>query len=157
MIVVSDTSAISNLLKIDAVDILRLTFGRVIIPDAVYEEICEIQSHSLTLNQLGWIDRVTLSHPPDERALLALDRGEAEAITLAIRLSADYLLIDEAEGRGVARQLGVKFVGLPGVLSMAKKNGHIERIKPYVDRLIHEARFRLRRDLVEETLRQAGE
>ena len=140
MIVVSDTSAISNLLKIDAVDILRLTFGRVIIPDAVYEEICEVRSHRLILSRLGWIDR-----------------GEAEAITLAIRLSADYLLIDEAEGRGIARQLGVKIVGLLGVLSIAKENGHIERIKPYIDRLIHEARFRLSRELIEETLHQAGE
>ena len=41
MIVVSDTSAISNLLLIGEIDILRITFSRIAIPDSVFERYLE--------------------------------------------------------------------------------------------------------------------
>ena len=126
MIVVSDTSAITNLLKIGEVEILGSVFGRVIIPRSVRDEICGIDS-------------------------------QAKAIALALELSADYLLIDETEGRGIARSMGIRITGLLGVLLRAKQDGHIERVRPCIDRLVIEARFRLSEDLIKAVLYQAGE
>jgi hypothetical protein len=48
--------------------------------------------------------------------LSQLDSGEQEAITLALELQADALLIDELKGRKAAKQHGLKIVGVLGVL-----------------------------------------
>lgn len=45
MIVVSDTSPISNLLQIGEIDLLRQIFDKIIIPTEVFAEICQIESH----------------------------------------------------------------------------------------------------------------
>lgn len=42
MIVVSDTTAITNLFQIGRLGILRDVFERVAIPQAVFEELCEL-------------------------------------------------------------------------------------------------------------------
>lgn len=52
MIIVSDTSPISNLLHIGEIELLRSTFSRVIIPDAVYREICEVEASRIALSEL---------------------------------------------------------------------------------------------------------
>jgi predicted nucleic acid-binding protein len=49
-----------------------------------------------------------------------LDTGEAEAIALAAEILPDALLIDENEGRNVARQAGLLVRGVLGVLIRAK-------------------------------------
>lgn len=158
MIVVSDTSPISNLLQIGEIELLRLTFSRVIIPDAVHHEICEVETSKSALSELNWIERLTVSDVAlRDRLLEIVDPGEAEAITLAVELSCDFLLIDEALGRNVAKKLGITITGLLGVLLRAKNDGHIVLVKPYIDRLVNEAGFRLSASLIDDALQQAGE
>lgn len=70
-----------------------------------------------------------------------LHSGEAEAIALALELKADHLLIDEREGRTMARQLGVPVTGVLGVLRRAKRRAHITAIKPEIESLKTKARF----------------
>jgi predicted nucleic acid-binding protein len=45
-----------------------------------------------------------------------LDRGEAQAIQLAIDLRADFLLMDERRGRQIAAAQGVTVIGVLGIL-----------------------------------------
>ncbi|MBP9664839.1 MAG: DUF3368 domain-containing protein [Pyrinomonadaceae bacterium] len=158
MIIVSDTSPISNLLKIGEIDLLRLTFSQVRIPDAVYYEICQVEAHRIALESLDWIERASLADISLRDKLLgSVDIGEAEAIALALELSADYLLIDESMGRNVALEMGLKITGLLGVLLRAKADGHIPLVEPYVNRLVRNASFRLSPALIADTLYQAGE
>ena len=42
MIVVSDTSALSNLIQVQQLPILAALFKQIIIPQEVYKELCEI-------------------------------------------------------------------------------------------------------------------
>lgn len=158
MIIVSDTSPISNLLQIGEIDILRAVFDRVIIPISVYREICEVDESRRSLANLDWIEMREVTYTDLQHHLMqTLDPGEAEAIALAIELSADYLLIDESLGREVADQLGVRITGLLGVLLKAKQGGHIPTVRHYIDRLVSEVGFRLGRELINDVLYQAGE
>lgn len=66
-----------------------------------------------------------------------LDKGEAESIALAYSIKADYLLIDEIKGRTIAEKLGLKIVGLIGVLIEAKNKNIISTVKPLLDHRLH--------------------
>jgi uncharacterized protein len=103
MIVGGDTSPISNLLQIGDLDLLRLLFQEIIIPQDVFDELCEIKVQAEILSEQTWIKTSLVADSELKAELLKdLDKGEAEAIILAIELHADYLLIDEVKGRIIA-------------------------------------------------------
>ncbi|WP_223257355.1 DUF3368 domain-containing protein [Phormidesmis priestleyi] len=83
-----------------------------------------------------------------------LDRGEAEAIALAIELKADWTLLDEREGRKVAKSLGLKVTGVLGILLRAKQLGEIESLQLVIDDLINKAGFRIAPELLTQILTQ---
>jgi predicted nucleic acid-binding protein len=153
MIVVSDTSPLSNLLQIQAGHLLHDLFGDVFIPPAVANELCQFHSQLPV-----WVNTRA---PADSRfaGMLSaeLDSGEAEAIALAKEIRADWLLMDEKRGREVARREGLSPLGLGGVLIMAKHRGLISVVAPHLDRLESEVGFHLGREVKAELLRRAGE
>ncbi len=59
-------------------------------------------------------------------AIDGLHDGECAAIALAMELGADRLIIDEALGRKIAAEKGIKIVGTVGVLETAAARGLIE-------------------------------
>lgn len=88
---------------------------------------------------------------------LELDRGEAEAIALALALPADLLLLDERKGRQVAARLGVRHVGLLGVLVEARRKNLVPELRPILEALRQKAGFWFSEALRQEVLRAAGE
>jgi len=50
MIVVSDTSAISNLILINRLELLKSVFGKVLIPVKVYSEITALENFNVDLS-----------------------------------------------------------------------------------------------------------
>ena len=153
MIVVADTSAISNLLTIGHEWILRDLFGIVIVPPAVASEL-RVWHPELPAF-------ISVQAPRNSAVILdftqILDRGEIEAISLALELNANLLLIDERKGRAEAHRLGLKITGLLGVLLEAKKIGLLDRLAPLLDELIDGADFRISATVKSEFLRLAGE
>jgi len=61
-----------------------------------------------------------------------LDRGEAESIALALELDAELTLLDEKEGRHAAQRLGLRVIGVAGVLLEAKANGAVDKVRPHL-------------------------
>jgi predicted nucleic acid-binding protein len=140
VIVVSNTSPLTNLAAVGQLDLLRLIFHQVVIPEAVFHELtAEGGLHpGAIVRELDWVTCRTVSNSVVVTALeVELDRGEAEAIALSQELGADVLLIDEHLGRVVAARLGIKIIGLLGVLMEAKHRGLIPEIKALVDALMN--------------------
>jgi hypothetical protein len=63
---------------------------------------------------------------PAPLPLRELDRGERDAIFLAVHLRADLLLMDERDGVAAARSLGLTTTGTLGVLVRAADRGVID-------------------------------
>lgn len=161
MLIVSNTSPISNLILIGEISLLQQIYPQVIIPRAVHLELTRLPILQPTMRSLvgsGWLEIQT----PTDLQLLnilsqTLDPGETEAIALAVELSANRLLIDERLGRRVAVNDGLKLRGLLGILIHAKQRGMIPILKPILDRLINQAGFRVSQALYARTLQEVGE
>lgn len=131
MTIVSDTTCITNLMHIERLDILKNIFQQIIVPKHVYDELCALPKQRLILETEKWIVCQDIQGTElYEQIIEDLDRGEAEAIALAHSLSADYLIIDERKGRQIAESLGIKIIGLLGILVWAKQQNIIHHVKP---------------------------
>ncbi|MEH2279755.1 MAG: DUF3368 domain-containing protein [Nostoc sp.] len=164
MIIVSDTSPITNLAAIGQLDLLHQLYSRVIIPQAVFNEMVGIDKvvpGAVEVQQLSWIQTQTIVNSQQVTEIQEnqnnIDLGEAEAIILSLELKADLLLMDERRGRTVATSYGLNVTGLLGVLLQAKKQRLIPAIKPLIDRLIATADFRVNQELYTIVLQSANE
>ena len=129
MIVISDTTPIISLLKIQQLELLNMLFGGVLIPGVVYDELVSnprFQDEADIVMSSPYIKRVTVAGIESVRLLqraTGLDRGESEAIIYTDEAGADLLLMDEAKGRLVARQMGIKVMGTLGILLESYNKG----------------------------------
>lgn len=153
MPVVTDTSPIMNLAIIGELSLLRDQFGEVLIPRAVLEELRveENLPGSQSVRdalKAGWIRIEAVKQDPLVRAMERdLDKGEAEAIALAMQVNADWVLMDERDGRKAAKSMKLKMVGVLGILLKAQREGRLKSLKQAMDRLREKAGFYVRADL----------
>lgn len=161
MIVVSDTSVLTNLAAIGQFDLLCRLYSTLHIANGVWEELdakgrrwpgCE------EVARADWIKRHVIQNQTLVAALQCdLDRGEAESIALALDLGADLILLDEREGRRAAQRLGLHVIGVVGILLEAKAGGSVDTLRPYLDALRQTAGFYLSEQLYQSALASAGE
>jgi predicted nucleic acid-binding protein len=126
-------------------------FGQLIVPDAVWREVVQVEPEKAGKSDVAraaWIER----RPVADTSLVTLLRhdlghGEAEAIVLAREAGADFVLMDERLGRSAARSLGLKVVGLVGVLIEARERGLITDAHELMDQLHQRAGFWISADL----------
>ncbi len=140
MVVVSDTTTISNLIQIEELHLLKLLFEEILVPEAVYQELSILSDIKQAFDKeirSGWIKVNDSFHNSDlfNELSKTLHNGEAEAIVLAVQLDADYLIIDEKDGRKLALSLEVTIIGTIGILIKAKQKGLIESIQTKMDEL----------------------
>lgn len=163
MIIISDTSVITNLAAIEHLHLLPQLYHEVIIPEAVYRELTDLEfpvPGSLEVQSASWLDiRQVCDRSMVERLKVEarLDPGESEAIALALELNADLLLIDERRGRSEANRLGLRISGLLGLLVEAKHRQFIVAVKPLIDNLIEISEFRVSENLYNQILKTVDE
>ena len=161
MIVVSDTSPLTNLAAIGQFDLLRRLYAEIHITDGVWDELNAEGKRwpgAENVAAAKWVRRHTTQNKTLVKALRRdLDWGEAESIALALELDATLLLLDEKEGRHIAERLGLHVVGVVGVLLEAKTKGVIDRMRPHLDALRQTAGFFMSESVYQRALVLANE
>ena len=142
MIVVSDTTPLISLLKINRIDLLEKLFGDVLIPQAVFDELTVDERFRLEADQIRQTKFIAVNPVNPESANIlkratGLDQGESEAIVLTDELKADLLLMDEAKGRNVSAQMGIRIMGTIGILMAAYEEQELtsDEVRECVDGL----------------------
>jgi predicted nucleic acid-binding protein len=161
MIVVSNASPLVNLARIGRLELLPTLFERIDVPEAVWGEVVEAgegQPGAKLLAEAAWVIRHTVENRSLVQALRQeLDAGEAEAIALALELHADLVLMDERLGRETAQHLGLRPVGVIGMLIEAKSRAQIAAVRPLLDALRDQAGFRVSEQVYARVVEDAGE
>jgi predicted nucleic acid-binding protein len=85
-----------------------------------------------------------------------LGPGETEAVSLALELHADRLVLDEKAARQLAVAFGLNVIGTLGVVLAAKRKGLIVAVRPLVEALL-ENNFWISPQLVRRALEEAEE
>ncbi len=127
---VSDTSPILSLAIIGHLNLFQEQLGEIYIPRAVLAELKVIENFQ---------GAIVISQ------------------ALAVDLGFEMIVMDEKIGRERARGLGLKTVGVLGVLLTAKKQGRIKSLKDAMTALRNEVGFFISDDLYRQILAQAGE
>jgi predicted nucleic acid-binding protein len=143
-IIISDTSCLITLSRIEKLDILQKTFNTILTTPQVAREFAQPLPSWIILKEIS-------NHSRFKEIYLLLDEGEASAITLAIETTNAVLVIDEKKGRKIARELNLEIIGTLRILLLAKQKGTIPAVKPLIEAL-HQHNFRFSKSIVEEIL-----
>ena len=152
MSVVSNSSPLIALARIQRLDLVPAILTSALIPPAVAREI----SPSVPVLP-NWLKVQAAT-----RALSVgtsrgrLGDGEWEAIALAVELGASAILIDDRPARRLAQAAGLNVIGTLGLLLEAKRAGHVTTIRAELDKLL-ETSFFLSQELYDQLLRVAEE
>lgn len=159
--IISDTSPIIGLAKINSLSLLKTFSSQVLIPPMVHRELLskigsEWNQIEDALNELIKITDLPPKNNAAKIDLMDIDEGERQAIELAYSINNELLLIDDKAGRKAAKKLEVNFTGLIGLIIEAKE----KRIINNVGKLIEDLRnngYWLSDHVVEIAKRCAGE
>jgi predicted nucleic acid-binding protein len=119
-IVVADAGPLHYLILIDCAELLPKLFDHVLVPLAVQDELLHQRAPQKVKD---WLrpPRPWLEIAPVKQALQVrgLDKGETEALQLALERRADAVLMDDMDGRAAARQLGIQTIYTIAILELA--------------------------------------
>jgi predicted nucleic acid-binding protein len=143
-IIISDTSCLIALSNIGRLDILRQVCRNILVTPEIAEEYGD--------ELPPWITVVPVRDR--EKTMLIqknLDPGESSAIALALETEAPLLILDDAQARSFAVELGLTITGTLGILIAAYRQGIIADLHPIIANL-KACGFRLPRNIPENVL-----
>jgi len=130
-----DSGPLMVLAKLNLLHLLKELYGEVHIAKSVYDEVVveglhqgydDAQTLKLFLEQTGWNpENNDLTSLPFELQEANIDLGERETLAVAIALDNCMVLMDEAVGREVARNLDLTVRGTLGLMLDAYRKGLI--------------------------------
>ncbi len=167
MVVVSDSSPLIYLAKINRLGLLKQLFGKLLIPQTVFVEVVENGKQDGFSDAFAVEEAVKQKWIAVQRAAFSknllriapeLGDGEAEALSLALNSKARLVLMDEAAARTVARSFGLNVRGTVFVIISAFKKKLLTRkeAKKSLKELL-ESGFRMAPELYAEVLEELDE
>lgn len=153
-LVVSNSTPLIALARINRFELLQELFDILTIPEAVYDEVAwagQGRAGSAELEKADWVIRRQVSNQELVKFLkTSLDAGEAEAIALSQEIGADLLLIDDIDGRNIAESVGINITGTVGLL-LRYYRGHPADFEAALNELLAQG-FRLSKGQVSKIL-----
>jgi len=149
--IVSDSSTLIILFDLKKTFYLSNIFKTVYIPRVVFEEISARGEVKLP----NFIKVKDVSDKKELKVLKSLlDDGESEAILLAKEMD-KVLIIDEKKGRKIAKNYGLKIIGLLGIILLNYKKGFIDKsqAKDFLKEVINNE-FRISKNLQEQFFKE---
>ena len=145
--ILSNSSPLIYLGKIEKLDILKILFKEIIIPKQVFEEVVLKRKEERFFDALkvensikeGWIKVEEINIDEETKKLInEIDIGEIALISLVKKLKPSLLLIDDASARTIAESFGFNVKGTLYILLKAYKKGIIQKkeIKELINKLI---------------------
>lgn len=135
-------------------------YKQILIPQAVYDECVTEGKAYEDANLIAKADWLKVKKLKDRDLVILLnadlDRGESEAIALALQQQSDLLLLDDAEGREKAHLYGLKYTGTIGILLRAKLTNKLPSLRDTLNKL-QETGFWLDNRLYQKLLQEVGE
>jgi predicted nucleic acid-binding protein len=147
--IVSDSTALIILFDLDRIELLENLFEIVYISPIVLEEISV--KYPVLLPSFMRVEKLKDDELFNSLKML-LDLGESEAIALAKEKNLS-IIIDEKRGRKIAKGVGLKVIGLLGVVYLNVKKGFLskdEAISFLDDAITHG--YRISQKMVEDVL-----
>lgn len=162
--VICNTSPIIGLISINRLSLLWELFDEIIIPQAVYDELCadsvQHRSEIETIQQCVDNGQLSIYHVQNETAVKQLygklHFGELEVIVGAKELNIPLAVIDERAARKMTSNFLIDTIGILGILTLAKQRGLILGIKPEIDAL-RMSGYRIGETIYRQILNQNGE
>jgi uncharacterized protein len=148
-IIISDTSCLIALSRINRLDILHYIFSTIVTTEEVQREFGQPLPSWLEVKQVK-------NESKFEEIKKLLDQGEASAIALALETENAVLVIDEKKGRKIAKELNIEIIGTLRILLFAKQEGIIPSVKDLIQKL-HHYNFRFAKSIIDQILKEAGE
>ncbi|MBX7210417.1 MAG: hypothetical protein K1X78_19050 [Verrucomicrobiaceae bacterium] len=125
--IVSDTSPINYLVLIGQIELLPQLFEEVLIPPAVWRELQHPKTpksvYDWAANLPAWASVATPSRLDNS---LLLDPGETEAISLAVELNIQSMLVDDRQAWLAAKDRAIVPIGTVTVLELADIEGLVD-------------------------------
>lgn len=155
MKLVLNASPLIFLVKIDLIKYLPELFERIVVPEAVLNEISQ---HKDEVSE--WMKRnkkrlkVKVSHIPSFISAWDLGRGETEVITYAYYNRDFIVALDDKAARNCAMSLHIDVTGTIGLILKARKLNLIHDAKDYLEK-IQNSGFRVSNELIEYVLIQS--
>ncbi len=125
-LIVADASPLIGLVKINRLGLLRRLAKEIWIPREVWTELIDNGGDRPEVAELAaFLSGAVQDIDPVQarRFSRQVDPGESAAVALATANPGCLLLIDDAAGRRLAESLGVRCVGVGGLLLRAKRAG----------------------------------
>lgn len=148
-IIISDTSTLILFKKIEQIDLLEKVYDNLVTTPEVAAEFGDNMPEWVKIQEVG-------DHKYQLFLETQIDKGEASAIALAMESDNTLLLLDDLKARKLAAMLKLKFTDTLGIINKAKQLGHIDKVKPLIDKIL-ETNFRISQRIINEILIINGE
>jgi predicted nucleic acid-binding protein len=144
MLVVSDASSLRYLILLGAAEALPNLFARVVAPPEVIAELSRPKTpeavRAWVAARPAWLE---VKGPSRTMIAKGLGLGEREALSLALEIRAEAVLLDDRDAAKEAKARGLTVLGTLALLDEAACRGLIADLHATLDRLVKQTNFRV--------------
>lgn len=158
IVIIADSSPLVGLARLGRLALLSQMANEILVPSAVWRETTgrPDKPGALEISQSNWIVVASVDESQVSRFLADVDRGEAEAIALALSRPEGLLLADDQKARRLAERHNLRVKGTVGLLVEAWRLGLVPKLKPELKALRANGLF-IHPDLIAVALKETGE